>query len=237
MAHPPSLLPEITAALQAMAEPEFRARQQSFSKEPILSIGVRTAAVRSMAKAYFPKVKLLDWENFWAECEVLLETGTVEHRAIAFTWAYQRRQGLVPTDFEILAHWLSRFVKDWMACDQLCCEVLGAFLLQYPIFTDQVVAWASSENRWHRRAASVALIPELRRTANFLPQLLQIADILLPDRDDLVQKGLGWALKISLDCRQEDTMDYLRKNESKMSRTAWRYALEKSLTPKKKSPK
>lgn len=85
---------------------------------------------------------------------------------------------------------------------------------------------ASSENRWMRRASAVTLIIPARK-GKFLSDILQIADILLLDKDDLVQKGYGWMLKAASEANQQEIFNYVIKNKSVMPRTALRYAIEK----------
>jgi len=45
-----------------------------------------------------------------------------------------------------------------------------------------------------RRASAVSLIVQARREL-FLKDIFDIADLLLIDTDDMVQKGYGWMLK------------------------------------------
>ncbi len=65
------------------------------------------------------------------------------------------------------------------------------------------------------------------RRGYFLPDILQIADILLLDREDLVQKGYGWMLKEASKPHQEEIFQYIMQHKSEMPRTALRYAIEK----------
>jgi len=60
--------------------------------------------------------------------------------------------------------------------------------------------------------------------------VLDIADLLLTDNDDLVRKGYGWLLKESSRKHQKEVFDYVIRNRRAMPRTALRYAIE--LMPK-----
>jgi 3-methyladenine DNA glycosylase AlkD len=50
---------------------------------------------------------------------------------------------------------------------------------------------------------------------------------LLLDKEDLVQKGYGWLLKVSSEENEKKVFDYVMKNKGKIPRTALRYAIEK----------
>ena len=77
-----------------------------------------------------------------------------------------------------------------------------------------------------KRAAAVTLIIPARKGL-FLDQIFKIADILLLDPDDLVQKGYGWMLKAASQAHQEEVFNYVMQKKAIMPRTSLRYAIEK----------
>lgn len=96
----------------------------------------------------------------------------------------------------------------------------------YPEFIVKLKDFAKSENRWVRRSAAVSLIVAARN-GKFLKEILEIADILLEDKEDLVQKGYGWMLKAASQRNEQVVFEYVMKNKDVMPRTALRYAIEK----------
>jgi 3-methyladenine DNA glycosylase AlkD len=113
------------------------------------------------------------------------------------------------------------------------------FLMKYPDYITQLKVWAKSPNRWMRRAAAGTLIAPARK-GMFLDDILEIATILLLDKEDLVQKGYGWMLKAASMSEtfvkgDEQTkkkhldavFNFVMKNKAVMPRTALRYAIEK----------
>jgi 3-methyladenine DNA glycosylase AlkD len=87
-------------------------------------------------------------------------------------------------------------------------------------------SWTLSENRWMRRGAAVSLIIPARK-GKFLDDILEIANALLTDTDDLVQKGYGWMLKAASQAHQQEIFHYVISKKNEMPRTALRYAIEK----------
>ena len=65
------------------------------------------------------------------------------------------------------------------------------------------------------------------RKGLFLEEIYKIANEMLLDQDDLVQKGYGWMLKAASEAHQKDVFDFVMKNKARMPRTALRYAIEK----------
>jgi 3-methyladenine DNA glycosylase AlkD len=66
-----------------------------------------------------------------------------------------------------------------------------------------------------------------------LNNIFEIADTLLLDCDDLVQKGYGWMLKAASEAHCEAVYTYVMSKKKVMPRTALRYAIEKMPREKK----
>ncbi len=65
------------------------------------------------------------------------------------------------------------------------------------------------------------------RRGLFLNDIFEIADILLTDTDDLLQKGYGWMLKAASEAHTEAVQNFVIARKPVMPRTALRYAIEK----------
>jgi 3-methyladenine DNA glycosylase AlkD len=96
----------------------------------------------------------------------------------------------------------------------------------YPEFLTKLKEFTKSDNRWMRRASAVSLIMPARK-GKFLNDIKEISDLLLSDKDDMVQKGYGWMLKAASESHQKEIFDYVVMNKAVMPRTALRYAIEK----------
>jgi 3-methyladenine DNA glycosylase AlkD len=104
-------------------------------------------------------------------------------------------------------------------------NAVGDFIEKYPAYVEELKRWTRSQNRWMRRAAAVSLIVPAKR-GKFLADVLEIADLLLTDTDDMVQKGYGWLLKEAGRKHQQEVFFYVMRNKKSMPRTALRYAIE-----------
>jgi 3-methyladenine DNA glycosylase AlkD len=212
--------------LEQQADEKTAGNYQRFFKEKVTFYGVKTNIVEKIARQHYPELKSLGKSDVFQLCEELLKSDYSEEAAVAFNWAYARRKEYGPTDFAIFESWLKKYVNDWAKCDTLCNHTIGTLVESYPQFMNNLKQWAASGNRWLRRAAAVTLIIPAKQ-GKFLEDILAIADILLTDRDDLVQKGYGWLLKEAATSHQGEVFDYVMKNKKVMPRTALRYAIEK----------
>jgi len=188
--------------------------------------GVRMPSVGKIAKEFFQEIKNLPKIQLFALCEELWQSGYLEEAVVACEWSYSLRKQYEPDDFEIFERWVENYVDNWASCDTLCNHTIGEFIKMYPEYISRLKEWATSNNRWMRRAAAVTLIIPARKGL-FLDDIFQIATILLYDKDDLVQKGYGWMLKAASEAHQEEVFDFVMKHKATMPRTALRYAIEK----------
>lgn len=188
--------------------------------------GVKVPLVNKISKELFTSIKELPKNEIFSLCEALWKSGYSEESYIACNWSYYIHTQYQPEDFAVFEKWVNSYVNNWASCDTLCNHTVGTFLEMYPDYISRLKEWARSDNRWTKRAAAVTLIIPARK-GMFLQDIFEIADILLYDPDDLVQKGYGWMLKAASEAHQEEVFDYVMSKKATMPRTSLRYAIEK----------
>ena len=217
---------QVRQELQKNVDPNTKDCSRSFFKEEIKSIGVKVPVVTKIAEKVFRQIKHLSKDTIFGFCEELLKSGYVEEAFVAYRWSDYLKEGYEPEDFAVFEHWLSTYVSNWAECDTLCNHTLGTFVENFPEHVERLKAWTKSQNRWVKRGAAVTLVLPARKGL-FLDDVFEIADRLLLDKDDLVQKGYGWMLKEASKQHQKEVFNYIIKNRATMPRTALKYAIEK----------
>ncbi len=197
-----------------------------FFKEKVEMYGVKVPVVNKISKEYFKQIKNLPKEKIWELCSELWKSGYSEETYVACNWSYCLHKEYKPEDFKVFEFWVQNYVSNWASCDTLCNHTIGTFIEMYPEYVRELKKWADSTNRWTRRAAAVTLIIPARKGL-FLDDIFDIANILLLDQDDLVQKGYGWMLKAASQAHEEKVFQYVISKKDIMPRTALRYAIEK----------
>lgn len=220
---------QIREELRELADPDVRKNTGRFFKEDITCYGLKAATVASIAKKYWREVKTRDKEEIFALCEELYRSGYMEEASIVSTWAHLLKDRYEREDLPVFRRWIDTYVSNWAECDGFCTHTMGEFVEQFPELIRELKRWTQSENRWMRRAAAVSLVLPARH-GKFLDDSLAIADLLLTDRDDQVQKGYGWLLKETSRQHTDEVFAYVMQNKKAMPRTALRYAIE--LMPK-----
>ena len=220
------IIDKIRAELIANSDEELQKTSQHFFKESIRCYGIKSATVVNMGKEHFKAMKNLPKAAIFDLCNELWKSGIIEESFVACHWSYAVCKKYTPEDLPVFEKWINNYVDNWASCDTLCNHTVGELVEMYPETISELKRWARSSNRWMKRASAVSLIIPARHGL-FLIDIIEIADIMLMDNDDMVQKGYGWMLKAASQAHQLEIFEYVVSKKAVMPRTALRYAIEK----------
>lgn len=219
------IVAQIRNDLKASVDEKTCATFQRFFKDPVTCYGVKTSNVSKIAKIYWKTVRLLSKQELFDACEELLSSDVTEEAFVVSQWLPNVADKFEPNDLIIFERWINLYLNNWAKCDSFCNHTVGLFIEKFPNSINELKRWATSKNRWLKRAAAVSLIIPAKH-GKFLQETFEIADLLITDKDDIVQKGYGWLLKEESRNHQKEVLSYVLKNRKIMPRTALRYAIE-----------
>jgi len=207
---------------------------QWFFKEVVKSRGWRTAELRKVAVRIRRTVLRERGLDFLVQVADRLFRGRVLEEKIFAVFLLEKLTGqLGDAEFRRFESWLAR-ITSWADHDGLVHYLIAPMVAARPSRSRCVFVWARSRNRWHRRAACVALIQGARRKM-FLPQIKQLSNLLLTDEDDMVQKGLGWLLRETTKHNAAKAIPYLLQIRARAPRLVLRTACETLPAPARRS--
>lgn len=199
---------------------------ERFFREEVRILGMKSTVVSAISKSHYALVEDKSKSSVFALCDDLFSSGIMEESFVACNWSYNVNKQFERSDFSVFEKWVNRYVNNWATCDTLCNHTVGTLIEMFPELIADLKTWTASPNRWVKRASAVTLIVPAKK-GKFLKDVFEIADTLLTDRDDMVQKGYGWMLKVASQAHQKDVFEYVMRNKKVMPRTALRYAIEK----------
>jgi 3-methyladenine DNA glycosylase AlkD len=218
---------KIDAGIAKYNRPANRINYQQFFKEKLKHpVGLKTEFLKKISNECFKDIKNLPKKEILTLCNELFMSDKQHYRYFANEWTLRIKDQLDKTDFPMYVTWLTDYADNWGITDVLSGGPIGIILDRHPELYKQTGKWVTSPNRWIRRAAAVCLIPAVRNR-NLLDNVFQIADKLLLDNDEMVQKGYGWMLKEAANQFPEEVFAFVIARKDKMPRTALRYAIEK----------
>ncbi len=226
------MLRDLKEGLRKLASPEKAKASAWFFKtgpgqygEGDQFIGVTVPEQRQVAKK-FKDLPLTDVEQ-------LLKSPIHEERLVAIIILvdqFQKADENLPAgrlaQKEIYDFYLANTdrINNWDLVDASAEYIVGAYLLDKP--REILYKLAKSENLWERRIAMVATFEFIKNGDS--SDALKIAQLLLTDKHDLIQKAVGWMLReVGKRCSEKDLTDFLDKHARAVPRTTLRYAIER----------
>jgi len=224
-AKPDGVAAQIRRALKDGGSAEHAAGVQWFFKKEIQSHGWYTADLRRAVRRCRKEILRGRDFSFLVQVADQLFSGSVLEEKVAAVFLLENLDAQCgDREFKLFEAWLDR-ISSWADHDALVHDLIAPMMAAKPARAKTVFRWAKSRNRWHRRAACVALIRGARANM-FFPPIVKLSNLLLTDEDDMAQKGLGWLLREAAKYDVKSTVPYLTKIRGRAPRLVLRTACE-----------
>ncbi len=219
------------AALKRAGSAERAAGAAAYFKayQQLQFFGVDAATVHGMA-ARIAREHAAGWtlSDAVAFADALIAGPNLDAKGLGICVLGRYRAAFTPTLLATSKRWLEKYCHDWASTDNLCGNVLGPLLVDRPELIPRLRQWRRSRALYVRRASAVALIPPVRRhVTGALDEAYSVAMELGRDREDLMQKALGWLLREAGKCDSARLERFLRARGPRLGRTTVRYAIER----------
>jgi 3-methyladenine DNA glycosylase AlkD len=183
---------------------------QRFFHEEIESRGWYTAELRRVAVDFRRYILREAGQDFLVKVADDLFSGDVlEDKVFAVCLLETLADEFGDAEFKLFQKWLER-ISSWADHDAVVHYLIASMIKARPARARVVFRWAKSPDRWHRRAACVALIQGTRQKM-FFPEITRLSRVLLLEEDEIVQKGLGWLLRETTKFNTRRAVPYLMK--------------------------
>ena len=206
-----SLIDEIHADFRKAAGGREPIVERRYHKhDQYITYDIRTAVYREIIKGYKSRILDLPFEERIKMAQDLfsLHIGTLGHTAIqVLAWSVKE---LSPANFPQLDAMMDHY-RSWSHVDSLCLDVLQPMLTSFPQETvKQLEIWNRSENRWKRRTSVVVFVRKAGKSGQYTDIALALCENLVWDPEDIVQKGVGWALKDLMRGDRDRIIEYVK---------------------------
>jgi len=205
------LIGDLRRAIENTTGRSHPAADRRFHKhDEYLSYGLKTSDFRQILKALLPHfLKLSLKERLNAAAQLLgKHVGELGHIGIHLVALSVNE--LKPYHFPLLDRLLDDF-RSWSHVDHFCSEVMQPLLWKYRDETLALVQeWNQAPIRWKRRASVVIFTRKVGESGEFTDEALRLCENLIWDKEDIVQKGVGWALKDNMRSSQKNVLPFVK---------------------------
>ncbi|ABR31549.1 DNA alkylation repair protein [Thermosipho melanesiensis] len=177
-------------------------------------LGIQVPNQRKVAK----KFRDLTFE----EVEKLLHSEYHEHRLTAIFILIHKFKENPEKVVEIYLRNIDK-INNWDLVDSSAPHILGQYLENKD--RNILYEFAKSKNLWKQRIAIISTHYFIKQ--NDFNDAINIAEILVNHKHDLIHKAVGWTLRKIGDKNKELELQFLKKHHKVMPRTMLRYAIEK----------
>jgi 3-methyladenine DNA glycosylase AlkD len=183
-------------------------------------IGVRMKVIFDMAKES-DEMPLNEIEKLLAEPYYEARMGAVS------IMDFQARRQKISEEYrkQLFDLYINRHdrINNWDLVDRSAPRVVGWFLADKS--RETLYKLARSKNIWERRTAIIATLYFIRQ--NEVDDTFKIAEILLHDEEELINKAVGTALRYAGQKDEKRLLEFLDEHAATMPRPTLRIALEK----------
>ena len=189
------------------------------SKEDDAILGIRMGQVFALAKEFID-IPL-------EEVETMLESPFHEMRVGAVSIMDFQARSKKTTDVrrkELFDLYIRRHdrINTWDLVDRSAIHVVGEYLFEKP--RKVLYKLAKSKKMPERRTAIVSTLYFIGK--GDVEDAFKLAEIILYDKEDLIHKANGWALRFAGDKDRKQLVKFLDAHAATMPRVTLRYALE-----------
>jgi 3-methyladenine DNA glycosylase AlkD len=198
-----------------------------------------TAEIRSVRREFSLRLKKEPGSSIIAIALRLLGTPQFVFRFIAYELVQHHQQARQSLNARILEQ-LGAGLDSWAAVDTFACYLSGPAWRENQVTSKLIQRWARSKNHWWRRAAVVSTVPlnnKARGGSGDARRTLQVCEMLINDRADMVVKAMSWSLRELVKHDPAAVDGFLSKHESELATRVLREVRNKLRTGLKNPPK
>jgi 3-methyladenine DNA glycosylase AlkD len=159
--------------------------------------GTGAASVRNVRRKYSRTLKPENPERLLAAVTALVRSGAWDDRLVGLELLLSHSGAFRKLNDELVEQ-LADGLADWGSVDLFGVTISGPAWREGLVSDTRISAWARSSDRWRRRLALVSTVPlnsKARGGSGDARRTLLVCRQLKADRDDMVVKGVSWALR------------------------------------------
>jgi len=191
--------------------------------------GIKTPVMKKILRGYRDKFIGLEFGEV-RKLSLALYKSKISEEILSANYILEQHVHKLTPRYLSFLNKLASGLCGWWVVDDFCIDVLQPVFLKYPKEMRRLlIMWNRSRNMWKRRASVVVFVRKVGESGKFTGLALKLCENLIWDKEDLVQKGVGWALKDTMKGDKKRVLKFVKTlRKKKVPSTITLYALRGS---------
>ena len=205
------LYSEIVGQLEKRADSELAKLDKYYHKTAgHKSYGIKTPALIELIRTYRDVFKKISLEEKLDLARAFFKSGLSEQSTFGIVVLEHGVKQMELAHFDFLDE-MADCLNNWGTTDGFSLYIMQPLLKAYPKETLNLLKkWNRSESLWKRRASVVVFTRRVGMNGQFTDEVLELCDNLIWDEEDMVRKGVGWALKDCMRGDRDKVLNYVK---------------------------
>ena len=201
--------------------------QKFYEKYGYKTYGLKVPEIDDIIKKFLNKFKELSFEQRIDLSRIFYKPDYISHTSFGLKLLELSLSELSFQNFEILDE-ICGYLTHWGPTDSFSLYIMQPLLRKYPKEVKNILKkWNNSKHTWKKRVSVVTFTRKIGAEGRHVDFLLKLCDNLKWDKEDLIRKAVGWALKDNMVGKnKENVLNYVKNlREKGVSSTITLYAI------------
>jgi len=203
--------------------------QEIYEKKGYKAYGLRVPEIDEIIKKYVNQFEDLFFDERIELSRKFYKSDYIAQTSFGLKLLEISLPQLTPQYFEPLDE-ICGYITDWGPTDSFSLHIMQPLLRKYTKEVKELLEkWNNSDYIWKKRTSVITFARKIGAEGDFVNFLLKLCDNLIWDKEDLVRKAVGWALKDNMVGKnKEKVINYVKKlRKMGVSSTITLYAIRK----------
>ncbi len=210
------LVQDVVNQLDQLSDPERIEKAKINYATTLIVKGVKVPAFRPIVRFYSAKFKKSPPGEVLEFAKMLNATRILEAQQIGFEILDKHKPAKRSLGIDDLLE-LGEGLDNWVSTDNFAVLLAGYTWREGQISDEIVEKWATSDDKWWRRAAvasTISLNQKSRGGFGDVHRTLKICRLVATDKDDMIAKAVSWSLRELTVWDSTAVTDFINRNET-----------------------
>lgn len=223
ISHTKTSIRNLIHLFQSNANPELAVQMSRYMKNEFPFFGIKSPERRAVSKIWMNEIQISTETDLFKIVMELWKLDKREFQYVACDLLKKYKNILTENALKQLKYFI--YTKSWWdTVDVLASHPVGQIVLKFPACSQTMYSWIYNKNMWVRRTVILHQLSFKSQTDE--KRLFKYCEKCINEDEFFIRKAIGWALRQYSYTNMEAVVEFVRKNEERLSPLSKREALK-----------